>query len=541
MLSIKSDPRIYELYQRVLHHAKTFGRHFPEIRFFILDGLEFASLLEKNVYPASPLNIWEGKRMVNKKRRIETGAESSLYYEVVQTGNPAYAYLNKFNTPMTQASVMAHVVGHCEFSELNILKDSSRDRSEYVMFLVRKVDLSRNQMGEYHYLNYWNACESAVDLIAPNSQFNLERSLDTETLMSYKVEETSENKVKTTKSLMPFSSTLSFMITSKTKTDVFKEEVNKKRRQENLSRVGYTLKAPCQDVFNFLRNYAPTSKGEKAIMDYLYTTHYPQDFVLRTQIMNEGWAMYWEKKIMLELFKEKSVKGIIEYAKIFSGVCYPRPYFYRNPYHLGYNLWNHIEQLYKDGKVTLEYQEEKDIEKKEYWKKETGINPIKAMEHLIETITDYEFLRRFLSHDLIHELHLNRIDKRYAEYLRIPEKNIVDADKNWVWLDPVLVKTDMLNFFTHFGRPRIFVIDTNFMDGGLLLYHRDDNRELRKDWIKPTLQNINIIWKNSVHIISKGMLYSFSGGKYSETNIRPVSFEEITERMQKNQKPFRVE
>ena len=60
----------------------------PEIRFFILDRLEFASLLEKDVYPTSPINIWEGKRMVHKKHAIETGLESALYYEVVQTGNP---------------------------------------------------------------------------------------------------------------------------------------------------------------------------------------------------------------------------------------------------------------------------------------------------------------------------------------------------------------------------------------------------------------------------------------------------------------------
>ena len=73
--------------------------------------------------------------------------------------------------------------------------------------------------------------------------------------------------------------------------------------------------------------------------------------------MNEGWAMYWEKKIMTELFKEQSVKGIIDYARVFSGVCYPRPYYMRNPYHLGFYLWTHIEELYRDGKVSLDFHE----------------------------------------------------------------------------------------------------------------------------------------------------------------------------------------
>ena len=85
--------------------------------------------------------------------------------------------------------------------------------------------------------------------------------------------------------------------------------------------------------------------------------------------MNEGWAMYWEKKIMTELFKEQSVKGIIDYARVFSGVCYPRPYYMRNPYHLGFYLWTHIEELYRDGKVSLDFHEETNQDVKDHWNK----------------------------------------------------------------------------------------------------------------------------------------------------------------------------
>ncbi len=538
MKAISTDIKLEELRRLVFSHAKKFNRTLPEIRFFILDGIEFASLLEKNVYPHSPLNIWEGKRMVTKKYQIETGQESALYYEVVQTGNPSYAYLNSNNSPMVQASVMAHVVGHCEFSELNVLKDSNPDRTEYVMYLVRKVELARQQMGEKQYLNYWNACESSIPLIAPNSQYNLDTSIVTETTMTKPVETQEKTTTEQKPVMMPYSETLSKLIQSTMRADVFEEEVYKKKRQETLSRIGYSLVAPCQDILGFLLKYAPTSKAEKSILEYLYTTHVPHDFVMRTQIMNEGWAMYWEKKIMIELFKDKAVTGIIDYSKIFSGVCYPRPYYYRNPYHLGYNLWKHVEGLYRDGKLCLEYQEEKDLDKKEHWKKDLGIDPIEGMVHLVSTITDYEFLRRFLTPELVHELHLNRIDKRQAEYLKLGEKDIYKADSQWVWLYPEPIKDEMLKFYTHFGKPRIYIIDTDFQDGGLLLYHRDDRRELRKDWIQPTLRNLNIVWKNAIFLISKNTLYSYSANRYKETIITPVSFEQITEKMLKNQKPF---
>jgi len=256
--------------------------------------------------------------------------------------------------------------------------------------------------------------------------------------------------------------------------------------------------------------------------------------------MNEGWAMYWEKKIMLELFKERAVNGIIDYARVFSNVCRPRPYFQRNPYHLGYNLWCHIEQLYRDGKVSLDYHEEIDLEKKHSWRQRGTGDPIEAMGHLVDTVTDYEFLRRFLTPELIHELQLNRIDRRTAERLGIKEQDLIHRDERYVWLQPEPIKEEMLRFYTHFYRPRIYVIDTDFQDGGLLLFHRDDGRALRKDWIRPTLRNLNLIWKAPVALVSKDQLFAVTGNQYKSEEVKPVVFEQVVERMRRGEKPFRA-
>lgn len=536
MRSVQSDPVLRELLERVLHHAERFGRTLPEMRFFILEGLEFASLLEKNVFPVSPVNIWEGKAMVNRKHRIETGQEATLYYEVVQTGNPSYAYLNSSNSPCTQASVMAHVVGHCEFSELNVLRDSNPDRTELVMFLVKKVDLARQQMGEKDYTAYWNATESAGGLIAPNSQYNVERSILTETAISQDYAEDEEERASPT--LQPVFDTLTALLQPAVSAGSFERELTKRRKRESLSRRGYVLRAPCEDVLGLLRYYAPASVSERAILEYQYVTRAPQDFVRRTQIMNEGWAMYWEKKIMLELFKERAVAGIIDYCRVFSGVCHPRPYYVRNPYHLGYHLWKHVEQLYRDGKVSLAYMEEVDREKKERWKSEIKVDPVRALDHLVRTVTDYEFLRRYLTPALIHEFHLNRIDRRTAERLGIKDRDTVKADEQWVWLHPEPIRQEMLRSFTHFYRPRIYVVDVDFRDGGLLLYHRDDGRSLRLDWIKPTLRNLNAIWKGSVGLMTKNTLHVWTAGQYRQSQIAPVSFEQVLDRMHRGEKPL---
>jgi len=537
MRPVKTDPVLHELEKRVIYHANEMGRILPEIRFFILDRLEFASLLEKRVYPTSPVNIWEGKRMVTKKFKIESGQESSIYYEVVQTGNPSYAYLNNTNSAMMQASVMAHVVGHCEFSELNVLKDSNQDRTEYVMHLVRRVNIGQHQMGEKNYLEFWNACESALNLIAPHSQFNLNHSIKDDSYR-YQEEETPIEEEKPKDLYRPFSHTMDTILSPLSVEEEWQKEQKKKDQQEQMSRKGYRLFRPCQDILGFLRHYAPTSSAEKSILDYMYVSHSTHDFVIRTQIMNEGWAMYWEKKIMLKLFEEKAVKGIIDYAKVFSGVCSPRPFFSRNPYHLGFALWNHIEKLFKEGKVNLDYLEETDKTKKDQWKKETGQDPLECMRHLVGSITDYEFLRRFLTEELVYEFHLNRIHKRQAEMIGINKDAIIKEENQWIWIDPAPVKQEMLSFFSHFHRPRIYLIDTDFLDSGLLLYHRDDKRALRKDWIKPTLKNVNFIWKGPVSLISNDQLFSYGSNIFSEKKIEAVPFEKVMERMAKSKKPF---
>ncbi|MCJ8328504.1 MAG: SpoVR family protein [Lentisphaeria bacterium] len=539
MRPISTDKGLAFLEERVLHYANVYERQLPEMRFFILDENEFASLLSKHVYPTSPVNIWEGKEMVGRRLRVESGQETSLYYEVVQTGRPSYGYLNETNSAMMQASVMAHVVGHCEFSELNVMHDSNDDRTEQVMHLVRQIDMGRKQMGERNYKIFWNACESVSGLIHPNSQFNLENSIE------YDSKVNAAKKAIPVESgpelYLPYSSTLDTLLEKKESESTMR--VHEERRYEErmtLDRKGYKLYAPCQDILGFLREFAPNSNPEQSILEYMYAINKNRDFIMRTQIMNEGWAMYWEKKIMHDLFREKACPGIIEYAKSVSGVCFPRPWFQRNPYHLGYHMWEHIEELYEDGKVTLDYVEEIDLETKRTWHKPIDKTPMQCMEHLVESITDYEFLRRFLSPELITKFHLNRIHKRQAQQLGIRAEDVMKEDPYYIWLEPEPILDEMLNFFVHFHQPRIYLVDDDFMDGGLLLFHRNDGRKLRKDWIQPTLKNLNHIWKSSVSLVTDNILYVYQSGAIKESQISENTFEEICERMQSGEKALRL-
>jgi len=78
------------------------------------------------------------------------------------------------------------------------------------------------------------------------------------------------------------------------------------------------------------------------------------------------------------------------------------------------------------------------------------------------------------------------------------------------------------------------------MDGGLLLFHRNDGRKLRKDWIQPTLKNLNHIWKSSVSLVTENILYVYQSGAIKESQISENAFEDICERMQNGEKALRL-
>lgn len=535
MIGIGQDPKLEHLRRRVLHYAREFGMTLPEMRFFLLDSEEFMSVLEKGVFPRSPTNMWEGKEVITRRNRVQIGLEPGTYYEVVQCGNPSYAYLNSDNNLVNQASVMAHVCGHAEFSEINVLNDSEQDRTERVMWLARQVELAERFLGSVEYRRYWNAAASVTQFTHPKSQYNLKNAVEHDNIVPEDMRVSDEDKPPP---ITYYSSAINELYGDGNEDTVrhrIAEEQKRRLQRIQMSRSGYRIKAPCEDVFGFLAEHAPANVAERDILKYLYAVNKNDEFVRRTQIMNEGWCMYWESKIMRKLFAEKAVTGVLDYCRTFAGVCSPRPWFMRNPYHLGYVMWKQIEEDYKKGKISMDYVTEKDVDTKSQWDRPPEGDAVDFLRHLVRTITDYEFLRRYLTDELIIKFHLNRIPMRMAERgMYLPPDQILKHDKDWVWVKPDNIKQEMLQVFTHFNRPRIYVVDNDYAgEGGLLLYHRNDDLGLLKqDWIEPTMRHIAKLWKAPVYLMTydeddDGVLVSLSKSKFDRDECDYLDFDAV--------------
>jgi stage V sporulation protein R len=205
---------------------------------------------------------------------------------------------------VTQASVMAHVVGHCEFSERNVLRDSNDNRTEYVMYLVRKVDRARQQMeaGLPRVLERGRVGDDAHGPELPVQRGPLRR-VESTIGADYKVptkemERSAKGQgyrsgVRHADGASQGASEPSAFEAELEKTPGRDLEPQRLRPQSALSGRSRLPPPPrCREPGRAL-------DPRLQVRDQA-----PQDFVMRTQIMNEGWAMYWEKKIMLELFKE---------------------------------------------------------------------------------------------------------------------------------------------------------------------------------------------------------------------------------------------
>jgi stage V sporulation protein R len=88
------------------------------------------------------------------------------------------------------------------------------------------------------------------------------------------------------------------------------------------------------------------------------------------------------------------------------------------------------------------------------------------------------------------------------------------------------VKQQLLFSLTNFGQPLIYARDGNYENRGqLYLEHRHEGIDLKIDYAKATLANIQKIWSRPVYLETvvegRAKLLKFDGEKQSEKNLGP--------------------
>lgn len=368
----------------------------------------------------------------------------SRIFEVVFPGNPGRAYLANTNTLEENTLVVAHVLGHADFSRNNFLFRSSQEQVGY--HIVEQAAARAHRITDAMQVYGPKRVEAVLD-----AALALEQHIDT----NHPVHRPRYPKYETD-TVPPrhgFQSRYA--------------ELTDERPPAPVTPRARRVPVPPHpelDLLWFIATYAPEMEDwERDIFLAVREESYYFYPVFACQIMNEGWASYWHARLLRDAdFLPPEL--YVESAKTHSDVV--RPYggeqqiaLTINPYHLGFHLWEKIVQ-------------------------EQGLERART---IMSEDDDFSFVRNYLTEEVARELKL-------FEYTRRSNGSVTVADSDVDSLHDALLAPKF-----NFGAPRIAVTALQ-NDGTLELRHEfeTDKRGLDLERAQKVLKYIAGVWHRPV-------------------------------------------
>jgi stage V sporulation protein R len=370
----------------------------------------------------------------------------SRLFEVVFPGNPGRAYLARGNSVPENTLVVAHVLGHADFSRNNALFQRSQQEVGYR--IVDQAAGHARQIGAAMDEHGQERVEKILDAaLALEAHIDTFRGLRRERYPEY-VEDPAFND------------------------DTFRQRFHQlpgderpPRQHEPRQRASLPPQ-PERDLLWFIAQYAPELEGwERDIFLAVREESFYFYPVFACQIMNEGWASYWHARLLREAdFIPQS--EYLDAIKTHSDVVRPHAADRQaslaiNPYHLGFCMWERIiDDLGMEKAMQIRSQDD-----------------------------DFSFIRNYLTEELAEELKLFRFKASKDGAIEV-----VDRDINAL-RDAILAPK------YNFGAPAIVVrhVET---DGTLHLVHEHetDGRGLDVKRAEKVLDYVHRIWRRPVKL-----------------------------------------
>ncbi|MDZ4785938.1 MAG: SpoVR family protein [bacterium] len=408
---------------------------------------------------------WSWGKSVEKQKTLYEYGVSGLPYEMVINSNPCLAYLMRDNSLLLQILTMAHVYGHNDFFANNFTFTSGT-RADYTLEMFKNhgtrvgsyiedpsigIEEVEAVLDDAHALSYNCSRNLAINKLSPD-----------------------ELRARAWEAASP------------TRDPNWEIHPKKEFVAPELNRVPLE---PDENILSFIAQYNPYLPEWKRdllrIVEDEAKYFMPQ---IDTKIMNEGWASYWHFKILNAL---KLPQGLhLEFLVKHNQVIRPHPGGL-NPYHLGFIIWHDIERRWNSGDTGREFTRDAEDSLGDLSALNENDTPgRKKIFEVRESDRDASFLRRFLTPEIVRELHLFQHEKRGKE--RIVTK--VADDESWTDIKDNLIKG--------VGTASIPIIKVEDADFGknrtLQLKHFHDGRDLQLEYAERTLRHVQKLWEKEV-------------------------------------------
>jgi stage V sporulation protein R len=397
----------------------------------------YEDMLGYEAYAGMPVRYphWSFGKAYERKKTFYRYNLTGLPYEMVINSNPCLAYLMKDNTLLLQILTMAHVYGHNDFFKNNRLFRGGT-RAEYTLEMFKSHARRISEYIKDPSIGYTRV-ERVVDA-AHALRFQVYRTIGGKRLSPEEAKEKIIDR---------------YTRSAGSEHPLLDEE--KEQIIPDFNRV--PLEAE-EDLLLFLIRYASLSEWEKDIINIVREESLyflPQ---IETKIMNEGWASYWHYKILnrLQLPQDLHLEFLKRHNQV---VCSVEGSL--NPYHLGFKLFEKLEQ---EGQDIFDVREQE---------------------------RDTSFLRRYLNEEICQEFNLFSFIKKGRDYY---VKEIAD-EEGWKEVRNVLA----LNVGIQ-ALPVIKVMEVGAKNNLLILEHEWDGRELQLEYASQTLKHLARLWKGKARL-----------------------------------------
>ena len=488
-------PRLYDIRKQIEAHARAFGLDFYETIFEVLGFDEINMVAAYGGFPTRYPHWRFGMDYERLSKGYEYGV--SKIYEMVINNDPSYAYLLESNMDVDQKLVMAHVFGHVDFFKNNFMfRHTNRKMMDQMANHSTRVRRWHDQLGVEKVEDFIDRCLSLENLIDYQSPY-VRRRADPQV----------EHDQQTPLVAKGFKTDREYMRRYINPPEFLAEQ--QKKLDDERARSRKFPERPERDVLLFLLENAPLEDWEHDVLSIIREEAYyfaPQG---QTKIMNEGWATYWHSKIMTT--KVLDASEIIDYADHHSGTLATSP-GQLNPYKLGVELWRDIEDRWNKGRFGKEYEECDSYEARRRWDRKLMAGRDKIFE-VRKHYNDVTFIDEFLTLEFC-------LDQRLFTY------GYSEKHQRWEIVEREFrkVKEKLLHMLTNFGQPIIAVENGNHDNRGeLLLVHKHDGVDLKMDYARETLRNVQTMWRRPVNLATKvegrGMMLKFDGREHSDKRV----------------------
>ena len=480
-------PELLALQREIATIARHYGLDFPKTIFEFVDYDEMSMMAAYGGFPVRYPHWRFGSQYDELMKGYTYGLQK--IYEMVINTDPCYAYLLNCNGITDQKLVIAHVYGHGDFFKNNAWFEHTNIRmldqmANHAARINRYIDRYGYEVVE----QFVDACLSVEDLIDPHSVHIRRRpdplQVEADRLKAEREREEDEHGLGESRGKFVAKGYMDPYINPP---EVLHAEQAERRRLEEARTAHRRFpEEPVRDVMLFLLEHAPLRDWQHDIMAIVRDEAYyfaPQGM---TKIMNEGWASYWHSTIMTR--HGLSDAEIVDYADHHSGTM-AMSGRQLNPYKIGIELYRDIEDRWNRGQFGSEWEACDDEEEKKHWDRKLGLGREKIFE-VRKIHNDVTFIDNFLTEDFC------RKNKFFSFAYNEEKKDYEIASREFKE-----IKAQLLNNLTNHGRPFISVVDGNYKNRGeLYLRHDYQGIELKPDYAKATLTNLQRLWGRPVHI-----------------------------------------